>query len=419
MSTASEKVTFTSRDGHTLAARLDRPQGEARAWALFAHCFTCSKDVFAASRIARALAERGVGVLRFDFTGLGASEGEFANTDFSSNVADLEAACEHMAGGGRPVSLLIGHSLGGAAVLAAAPRLPDVRAVTTINAPCGPAHLGHLFKDHEAAIRDSGSAEVSIGGRTFTITRAFLDDIEEHALLDGVKEMRKALLVFHAPRDETVGIDNATRIFVAARHPKSFVSLDDADHLLTRREDAVYVADLVAAWAGRYLSHRQEQAGEPAQEAGKALDAGSVIVEETGEGKFQQDVLIGRHHLKADEPVTVGGQDTGPSPYDYLLAGLGACTAMTIRLYAAHKKIPLDRVAVRLHHEKRHVEDCADCDAGKGKLDHIDRWVSLEGDLDDATRARLLEIADRCPVHRTLTSEIRISTALETDDGAD
>ncbi|EKV28438.1 hypothetical protein C882_1012 [Caenispirillum salinarum AK4] len=410
----SEKMSFKSRDGHTLDARLDLPEGEARAWALFAHCFTCSKDVFAASRISRALAARGVGVLRFDFTGLGASEGEFENTDFTSNVADLEAACAHMADQGRPISLLVGHSLGGAAVLAAAPRVESVSAVTTINAPCGPGHLSHLFTAHEDEIRENGHAEVSIGGRPFTITRDFLDDIEEHKLLDGIAHMKKALLIFHAPRDETVGIDNATRIFTSARHPKSFVSLDDADHLLTRREDAVYVADVIAAWAGRYISEHQEQRDEPRAERDKPVGPRNVIVEETGRGKFQQAIQIGpSHHLIADEPVTVGGNDSGPGPYDFLLAGLGACTSMTIRLYAAHKKIPLERVSVRLAHEKRHVEDCERCGENGGKLDHIERWVLLEGDLDEATRTRLLEIADRCPVHRTLHEEIRISTHFE------
>lgn len=407
----SEKLSFKSRDGHTLDARLDLPDGEARAWALFAHCFTCSKDVFAASRVSRALAARGVGVLRFDFTGLGASEGEFENTDFSSNVADLQAACEHMADQGRPVSLLIGHSLGGAAVLAAAPMMDSVRAVTTINAPCGPGHLSHLFAGREEEIRETGSAQVAIGGRPFTITRNFLDDIEEHKLLAGVAHMKKALLIFHAPRDETVGIDNATRIFTSAKHPKSFVSLDDADHLLTRREDAVYVAEVIAAWAGRYISEHQEPHTNSRALTGASVGPRDVIVEETRRGTFQQAVQVGpHHHLIADEPVTVGGNDTGPSPYDFLLAALGACTSMTIRLYATRKKIPLDRVSVRLTHEKRHVEDCRTCGENGGKLDHIDRWISLEGDIDEQTRNRLMEIADRCPVHRTLHEEVRIST---------
>lgn len=406
--TASEKVTFESADGHTLDARLERPEGEALAWALFAHCFTCGKDVFAASRIARSLAERGIGTLRFDFTGLGDSEGEFANTDFSSNVADIEAAVRWMDGQGRPVSLMVGHSLGGAAVLAAAPRLEAVKAVVTINAPCGPGHVARLFTDELASIKETGRAEVKIADRAFTITRDFLDDIEEHRLMEGIGRMHKALLVMHAPRDEIVGIDNATRIFTSAKHPKSFISLDDADHLISRRADAAYAADVIAAWAERYLPEREPEAAV----AREGIDEGTVLVEETGAGRFQQRVTVGGHEFLADEPVTVGGMDSGPGPYDLLLAGLGACTAMTIRMYAARKKIPLTGVAVRLHHEKRHVTDCEHCGEAGAKLDHIDRRVTLSGDLDEATRAKLLEIADKCPVHRTLHSEVRITTEL-------
>ncbi|SOE01599.1 alpha/beta fold hydrolase [Caenispirillum bisanense] len=406
--TASEKVTFHSADGHTLAARLERPDGEATAWALFAHCFTCSKDVFAASRVAKALAERGIGTLRFDFTGLGDSEGEFGNAGFSSNVADVRAAVAWMAEEGRPVSLLVGHSLGGAAVLAAAPGLESVSAVVTLNAPCGPAHVTHLFTDELDAIHETGKAEVKIAGRSFTITRDFLEDIDEHRLLDGLGHMHKALLVMHAPRDEIVGIDNATRIFAAARHPRSFISLDDADHLLSDRADAAYAAEVIAAWAGRYLPEH------PAATAvgREPVDVGTVLVEETGQGRFQQRVTVGGHEFLSDEPVTVGGMDSGPSPYDLLLASLGTCTAMTIRLYAARKQIPLTGVAVRLHHEKRHVTDCEHCDEAGAKIDHIDRRITLSGDLDDATRAKLLEIADKCPVHRTLHSEVRIATEL-------
>lgn len=406
--TASEKVTFESADGHTLAARLEHPEGEALGWALFAHCFTCGKDVFAASRISRALAERGIGTLRFDFTGLGDSEGDFANTDFSSNVADIGAAVAWMAAQGRAVSLLVGHSLGGAAVLAAAPGLDSVKAVVTLNAPCGPEHVARLFTEELDAITESGRADVRIADRRFTITRAFLEDINEQPLLDGVAHMRKALLVMHAPRDEIVGIDNATRIFSAAKHPKSFISLDDADHLVSRRSDAGYAADVIAAWAGRYLPEHQPEAAV----AREPVDAGTVLVQETGQGRFQQRVTAGGHEFLADEPVTVGGMDSGPGPYDLLLAGLGACTAMTIRMYAARKNIPLSHVAVRLHHEKRHVTDCEHCGEAGAKLDHIERRVTLGGDLDDAARAKLLEIADKCPVHRTLHSDVRIRTAL-------
>lgn len=407
MRARSEKVTFTGGTGAQLDARLDLPAAPPSATALFAHCFTCSKDVFAASRIASALTDRGIAVLRFDFTGLGASEGEFANTDFSSNVADLRAAAAWLAARDMAPDLLIGHSLGGAAVLAAAPEVPSAAAVVTVNAPCGPSHLKTLLRDSIETIRAHGQAEVEIGGRTFTIREDFLDDIEETALMDTVAHMRKALLLFHAPRDTVVGIENASRIFQAARHPKSFVSLDDADHLLSRREDSVYVADVMAAWASRYLGGRLEPHSRLAE---KSLPPGTVLVSETGEGRFAQTMLTGRHRLRADEPVDVGGQDTGPGPYDYLLMALGACTSMTLRMYADQKKLPLDKVTVRLQHQKVHATDCADCESGSGKIDVLEREIELIGELDADSRARLLEIADKCPVHRTLHSEIVVRT---------
>ncbi len=403
MKGSSRRITFPGALGAPLAARLDLPEDPPVAYALFAHCFTCSKDVFAASRIAAALAERGIAVLRFDFTGLGMSEGEFANTDFSSNVADLRAAADWLAEAHRAPSILIGHSLGGAAVLKAAADMPDARAVVTINAPCGPSHVERLFTAGAVErIRDEGRAEVSIAGRPFTITKDFLDDIAETDLLDTVHHMRKALLVFHAPLDDTVGIDNAQRIFQAAHHPKSFVSLDDADHLLVRREDATYVAEVLAAWVTRYLGAGHSLLPRLAE---RPLARGTVLVTESGrDSRFAQDVVVGRHHLRADEPVDVGGSDTGPSPYDSLLMALGSCTSMTIRMYADHKGLPLDRVSVRLTHAKTHVDDLADAEGKTGKVDLIEREIALEGDLDEATRARLLEIADRCPVHRTLHS---------------
>lgn len=408
MTGSSERITFRGGQGHDLAARLDMPEEPPVAYALFAHCFTCSKDVFAASRIAAALAERGIAVLRFDFTGLGMSEGEFANTDFSSNVQDLKAAAAWMTAEYEAPSILIGHSLGGAAVLKAAPEIEEARAVVTINAPCGPSHLKALFTESLDSIREAGEAEVDIGGRPFTITQEFLDDIEETRLLDGVSHMRKALLVFHAPLDPIVGVENAQRIFQAAHHPRSFVSLDDADHLLSRREDATYVADVLAAWATRYLGAGHSLLPRMADQP---LPHGSVLVTESGRNsRFAQDVVIGRHHLRADEPVDVGGSDTGPSPYDSLLMALGSCTSMTIRMYADHKKLPLDRVSVRLRHAKKHVEDIEAVDTKSGKVDVIEREIELTGDLDAATRARLLEIADRCPVHKTLHSEIVVQT---------
>ena len=400
----SERFDFPNARGENLAALLHRPEGEPVAFALFAHCFTCGKDNLAAKRISEALAGRGYAVLRFDFTGIGASEGEFANTHFSSNVADLVAAADHLRRTERAPALLVGHSLGGAAVLAAAAHIPEALAVATIAAPSDPGHVTGLFKDELAAIRDQGEREVVLAGRPFRIRREFLDDVAEHNLIDHVTSLRRALLVLHSPTDAVVGIDNATRIFLAARHPKSFVSLADSDHLLTHRRDALYAGHVIAAWAERYA----ETAAQPA--AGE--DARGVIVSETGEGKFQQRVEIGPHRFLADEPVAAGGLDTGPSPYELLIAGLGACTAMTLRLYADQKSLPLTGVSVTLRHSKIHAADCATCETKEGKLDRIDRTIALEGPLDEAQRARLLVIADKCPVHRTLTSEIEIRSAL-------
>ena len=347
-------------------------------------------------------------MLRFDFTGLGSSAGEFANTNFSSNLDDLAAAADHLRQAHQAPKLLVGHSLGGAAVLAAADRIPEAVAVATIAAPFDPTHVTRLLTPARAEIEAAGEAEVVLGGRSFRVRKQFLDDIAGHKLRDRIASLRKALIVCHAPRDQTVGIENASQIFTAARHPKSFISLDDADHLLTRRADAIYVADVLAAWASRYLP---EAEASTAPEPEVAPD--QVVVAETGEGKFAQIVRVGRHRLAADEPASVpGGLDTGPSPYDLLLAGLGACTSMTLRLYAERKQLPLERVTVRLAHGKIHANDCEDCETKEGKLDQIERRIEVAGALDAAQRQRLLEIADKCPVHRTLTSEIKIRTRL-------
>ncbi|MGI9419100.1 MAG: bifunctional alpha/beta hydrolase/OsmC family protein [Geminicoccaceae bacterium] len=403
---STREAIIVNQAGDKLSARLDLPAGRPRAAALFAHCFTCSKDIFAASRISQELADLGFAVLRFDFTGLGASEGEFANSNFSSNIDDLVAAADFMRSEVEAPRLLIGHSLGGAAVLAAAASVPEAVAVATIGAPFDPGHVAHLFQSAADEIAAKGEADVLIAGRPFTVKKQFLDDIAAHNASAYIADLKKALLVFHAPRDTVVGIDNAAEIFKAAKHPKSFVSLDDADHLLSKRADAIYVADVLAAWAARYLP-----AAEPA-EAGRIPALGEVVVSETGEGKFTQTVQAGSHHLIADEPTSLGGDDKGPGPYDYVLAGLGACTAMTVRLYADRKNWPLTRVTVGLSHKKIHAEDCADCETKDGKLDEIDRWLTFDGDLDEDQRARLLEIADKCPVHRTLTGEVKIRSRL-------
>ena len=400
----TERFQFTGEGGHQLAAALDTPDGPVQAYALFAHCFTCGKDVLAAKRIATALAAKGIAVLRFDFTGLGASEGEFANSTFSSNVADLVRAADHLRQTRKAPAILVGHSLGGAAILAAAGQIPEAKAVATIAAPSDPAHVTHLFKDRVEDIRAQGKVEVSLAGRPFHIKREFLDDVAEQALNDKVAKLHKALLVMHSPTDDTVGIDNATHIFAAAKHPKSFVSLSGADHLLSQRRDSVYVADVIAAWAQRYI----EPDAAAAPEAG--MGPRRVVVQETRASKFQQTVTVGPHQMIADEPVAAGGKDSGPGPYDFVLAGLGACTSMTMRMYADRKSLPLDRVTVTLNHSKIHASDCEECETREGMLDQIEREIAIEGNLDAEQRKRLMEIADKCPVHRTLTSEIRIVT---------
>ena len=404
MAPSSRPVTFPGAFGTSLAARLDAPAGPPLAYAVFAHCFTCSKESKAAAAISAALAEKGFSVLRFDFTGLGGSEGDFANTNFSSNVDDLVAAADFLRREHRAPALLVGHSLGGTAVLAAASRIPEAAAVATIGSPFDPNHVLGLIKDSVEKIDREGDARVGIGGRDFRIKKQFLDDIRAHKIGAAVERLGKALMVMHSPRDAIVNIDNAARIFIAAKHPKSFVSLDPADHLLLRREDALYAAELLAAWASRYLA--------PSPEAAPALPAGAVLVRETREGKFTNQVFAGRHVIHADEPLEAGGLDSGLSPYDLLCASLGACTAMTLRSYADLKGIALERVSVELKQEKIHAADCAECETREGKIDRIDRLITLEGDLAPQQRAKLLEIADKCPVHRTLHSELLIKTRL-------
>ncbi|MBT3990811.1 MAG: alpha/beta fold hydrolase [Rhodospirillaceae bacterium] len=404
---ADNKITFPGALGENLAARLDLPIGTPRAYALFAHCFTCSKDIFAAARVSAGLAERGIAVLRFDFTGLGHSDGEFANTNFTSNVGDLIAAANWLTDTHEAPSILVGHSLGGAAVLAAAGEIAAVQAVATIGAPYDPAHVSDNFSHAVQDISENGEAEVTLGGRPFVIKKQFLDDIGGQNQRDRIANLGKALLVFHAPGDVQVGIENAAEIYGAAKHPKSFVTLDEADHLLSKKQDAIYVAEVIAAWAGRYLGE------EEAIEAPKSLQ-GEVVVQETGEGKFAQIVSVGgRHILRADEPPSYGGTDTGPTPYDLLLSGLGACTTMTIRMYADRKKIPLKRASVTLRHDKIHAEDCEGCETQDGKVDQIEREIMLDGDLSEEQRQSLLVIAEKCPVHRTLHSEVKVDSKLK------
>ena len=405
----SEKIEFPNAQGEMLAARLDRPLGPPRAYALFAHCFTCSKDILAASRLSTALAGAGIAVLRFDFTGLGGSGGDFANTNFSSNVDDLVAAADWLAQHREAPRLLIGHSLGGAAVLAAAGRISGAAAVATIGAPCDPEHVKNLLKDAEAEVRERGEAEISLAGKTFRITRQFLEDIAGQPMQEKIAGLRKALLVMHSPTDKVVGIDNAARIFATAKHPKSFISLNGADHLLSRRADSAYAAGVLAAWASRYI---EEESGKLEQGPSLSAQPGQTVVTENGDGPFALSINAAGHPLRADEPEKNGGHDTGPAPYDLLLSALGACTAITLRMVADRKGWPLENVTVRLEHDKVHATDCGECETREGRIDRIGREIALEGPLDDDQRTRLLEIADRCPVHRTLHSEVWVETQL-------
>ncbi|MEZ5842010.1 MAG: bifunctional alpha/beta hydrolase/OsmC family protein [Hyphomicrobiales bacterium] len=397
MTGAPQRIDFRGSHGARLSGRMDLPAGRVRAYALFAHCFTCSKDVLAARRIALELARRGIAVLRFDFTGLGSSDGEFSSTDFSSNVGDLLAAVDYMREHFEAPRILVGHSLGGAAALLAAASVPEVAAVATIGAPADALHVIENFRAYVDTIEEAGEAEVELAGRRFTIRRELLDDLAGHDLESRIAGLGKAIMVMHSPADEIVGIDNATRIFRAARHPKSFVSLDNADHLLTRPEDSAYVADVIAAWASRYVA---------AADAEAIGDIEGAIVAETGEGKFQNVARVGRHRLFADEPERAGGLDSGPSPYDYLSVALAACTSMTLRMYADFKKLPLGRISVEVVHGKVHAEHCEDCGEAatraSGKIDRFERRISIAGEVPDELRDKIVEIANKCPVHRTL-----------------
>ena len=394
----SKKVTFKGAEGQTLAARLDLPLGPARAFALFAHCFSCSKDIHAAARIAKALAQKGIGVLRFDFTGLAQSEGDFANTNFSSNVQDLLAAAQFLGEDYQAPKLLVGHSLGGAAVIMAAGQLASVKAVVTLGAPSDAQHVTHQFDAHLDTIKEKGEAEVSLAGRPFTIKKQFLDDVAGQNIEEAIAKLKAAVLIAHAPRDETVGIDNASRLFVAAKHPKSFLSLDDADHLLTREADSLHAAEVISAWAERY--------GAPnlVNEAPKAYQKGAAIVEETGLGGFHSFAVMGPHVTFMDEPTDVGGLNGGPTPYDMLKFALAGCTTMTLRMYANRKNLDVGQIRTEVIHDK-------DKSAPEGEpADIFSRKISTSKEIDDTLREKLVEIANKCPVHRTLERGAHVKT---------
>lgn len=395
------KLEFSSQ-GQTLAGLLESPDQAIRAYVLFAHCFTCGKDIAAASRISRYLVQHGFAVFRFDFTGLGNSDGDFANTNFSSNTQDLLAAASFLEEKYQAPELLIGHSLGGAAVLAMASELPKVKAVVTIGAPHEAGHVIHNFDAHLETIESLGEAKVSLGMREFTIKKQFLDDLNNQTT-EHIQHLNKALLVMHSPVDLTVDISDAEKIYKAAKHPKSFVSLDTADHLLSKPQDSEYVAQTISGWASRYIPIAETKRPDVAN--------GHVSVAEL-DHKFQQQVFSDHHQWFADEPTKVGGQNSGPDPYEHLLAALGTCTAMTIRMYANHKKLPLEHVEVSLFHDRNYLDD-ADHAAEKGsQIEALVRKVQLVGALTEEQKVRLMEIADRCPVHRTLHNNPKVVTHL-------
>jgi putative redox protein len=400
----SSRFYFDNTQGEQLAGRLDMPVHQhPHTFVLFAHCFTCNKNLMAVRNISRALTQEGFAVLRFDFTGLGESEGDFADTNFSSNVEDLCQAATALSEQHQAPAILVGHSLGGSAVIQAACRLDYVRAVVTIGSPYAPNHVSHLLSDQLPELESAGVAEVNIGGRPFTVKKQFLEDIKEQKLYPCLSRLDKGLLIMHSPQDRIVEVENAAKMYHAARHPKSFITLDGADHLLSQKKDSKYAGDMIAAWARKYIDLPQKEILKPLKEVAVRLGA---------EG-FTTDIMMGRHGLTADEPESVGGNDFGPSPYDLLSASLGACTAMTLQMYARRKKWDLQEVVVHLEHYKDHIDDAQEAEDPKSKIDHFDRIIELEGNLTAEQRAKLLEIANKCPVHRTLHADVQVNTRLQ------
>jgi putative redox protein len=402
-----KKFEFINASGQKLSARLDLPlDGKPVAYALFAHCFTCSKNLKAIAHISRALTRESVAVVRFDFTGLGESEGEFGDTTFSSNVEDLVAASQFMEKNFEAPRILIGHSFGGAAVLQAAANIPSSVAVVTIASPADPGHVKHTLGSTKEKIESRGEAEVNLAGRTFKIKKQFLDDLKFVNMQETLRHLNRALLIFHSPIDDIVGIENAARIFQAARHPKSFISLDQADHLLSDVKDSRYVGTVIAAWALKYING-------PQKDKPPKNDTQHHVMTSTGPSGYLTDIMVNNHGLVADEPIALGGTNLGPTPFEYLTAALGACTSMTLRIYADRKEWPLESVKVRLNHKKIPAIECETCETNEGMVDHFEREIEVEGPLDDAQLKRLTQIADRCPVHRALKSEILITTELK------
>ncbi len=397
-------INFKNKEGHTLSGRLELPVDQnPHNFAVFAHCFTCNKNLTAVRNISRSLTRNGFGVLRFDFTGLGQSEGDFSDTTFSGNITDLIAASDFLKTNYKSPSLIIGHSLGGAAAIFAAAEIDSIQAIATIGAPSNPEHVKHLFKSSLAEIEEKGYATVNLSGRDFTIKKEFIDDLEKQTLPQLVKTMRKSLLILHSPQDDTVGIKNAEEIYLAAHHPKSFVSLDGADHLLMNKEDSKYVGEVIANWSKRYL---------PIPENKTIKTQHQVVANLNVEDDFTTQLKVGNHYLTADEPERVGGNDFGPDPYGFVSAGLAACTAMTIKMYTSHKNWDLKEVEVHINHNKKYDEDCENCESPTAKIDVFEREIKLEGNLEEKQIQRILRIADKCPVHKTLHNEVKVETKL-------
>jgi len=399
-----QKVTFQNKEGQNLVGRLELPIDQhPHNFAIFAHCFTCNKNLSAVKNIGKALTSKGFAVLRFDFTGLGESEGDFADTNFSGNVEDLIAASDYLKENHQAPTLLVGHSLGGAAVIFAASEIESIKAVATIGAPSSPNHVTHLLKSGIDEINTSGKAVVNLSGRDFTIKKQFIEDIQNKSLPDTAKKLRKPLIVLHSPQDTTVGIKNAEEIYVAAHHPKSFVSLDGADHLLMNRQDSAYAGEVIAGWAQRYVEIPNESNLKSKHQVVASLDA---------EDGFTTTMKVGNHAMTADEPTSFGGNDFGPSPYELVSAGLSACTAMTVQMYVRRKGWPLENIEVHTSYSKTHAEDCENCEENSAKIDTFHREIKLTGDLDEKQIARILQIADKCPVHKTLHNETQVITKL-------
>lgn len=399
-----KKVSFTNKNKEELAGRLELPLNQKpHNIAVFAHCFTCTKNLTAIRDIGRALTHAGFGVLRFDFTGLGESEGDFENTNFSGNVSDLVEAAEFLEKTYMAPTLMIGHSLGGAAAIFAADRIPSIKAVAVINSPSHPSHVMHLLKSSKAEINKNGKAKVNLGGVDFTIKKQFLDDLENKPLQEVVGSFKKALLILHSPLDKVVGIKNAEEIYIAAHHPKSFVSLDDANHMLSKNKDSEYVGKVIAGWASRYVEIPPKEKIRSNSHVAASLDGVQI---------FTTNLKLGKHYSIADEPSSFGGNDFGPTPYEYVSGGLAACTAMTVQMYARRKNWKVDNVTVNVDYSKIHAVDCENCEDKSAKIDTFSLEIKLEGDLTENEKAKLMEIAGKCPVHRTLKSDIQINTKL-------